>query len=79
MFFYIHESGNNCLTNDKLTKISFIYLFGRQGERGEQFHEYLDDHFIHSSRRREISIDLERIHKSAQSTRAYWPVHRSHR
>src|SRR6266852_7076732 len=37
----------NSLTDDGLTEFSLRCLFGRQRERGEQLHEYLDNHFVH--------------------------------
>jgi hypothetical protein len=51
------------LTNDRLTESSPFYLFGRQREYGEQLHKYLDNHAVHSVRRRDLGIDLEAIEK----------------
>ncbi len=53
----------NYLTDDGLTEVSRLHLFGRQRERGEQLHEYLDDHFVHTVRRRDLGIDLKAIEK----------------
>ncbi len=49
----------NCLTDDRLTKSSPLYLFGRQCERGEELHEYLDNHLIQTICGRDLGIDLE--------------------
>jgi hypothetical protein len=48
-----------CLTDEGLTKSSPFYLFGCQCERGEQLHEYFNNHLIHSVRRRDLGIDCE--------------------
>ena len=36
----------NSLTDDGLTELSLLRLFGCKYECGEQLHEYLDDHLI---------------------------------
>src|SRR6266852_9362847 len=51
----------NSLTDDGLNKFSLLYLFRRQSEYGEQFHEYLDNHLIHGFCGRDLGIDLETI------------------
>ena len=55
---------SNCINNDGLTKFSFLGLFGCQSGRGEQLHEYLDNHFIHSDCRRDLGICLKAIHEA---------------
>ena len=61
-FSFIYKSGNlNPLTDDRLTKFSLLYLFGRQRERREQLHENLDNHLIHGFCWRDLGIDLEAI------------------
>jgi hypothetical protein len=51
----------NSLTDDGLTKLSLLCLFGRQRECGEQLHEYLNNHLIHGFCGRDLGIDLEAI------------------
>ena len=51
----------NLLTDDRLTKFSLLYLFGRQRESREQLHENLDNHLIHRFCGRDLGIDLEAI------------------
>ena|SRR5258707_6873489 len=50
-----------CLTDEGLTESSLFYLFGCQRECGEQFHEYFNNHLVHSVCRRDLGIDFEAI------------------
>ena len=49
------------LTDDGLTKLPLLCLFGRQRECVEQLHENLDNHIIHGFCGRDLGIDLEAI------------------
>jgi hypothetical protein len=51
----------NSITDDGLTELSQLNLFGRQRERGEQLYEYSDNHLIHGISRRDLGIDLEAV------------------
>ena len=51
----------NPLTDDGLTKLSPLYLFGRKRECGEQLHENLHNHLIHGFCGSDLGIDLEAI------------------
>ena len=51
----------NSPTDDRLTKFSPLYLFGRQREYREQLHENLDNHLIHGFCGRDLGINLEAI------------------
>ena len=59
--FFIHKSVNkfprSC--DDGLTTFSFLCLFDRQCECGEQFHENLDNNFIHGFCGTNLGIDYE--------------------
>ena len=67
MIFRQHDSSSrdrqvtDSITDDGLTKLSLLDLFGRQRECGEQLHEYLDKHLIHGFCRRDLGIDLEAV------------------
>jgi hypothetical protein len=54
----------NSFTDDGLTEFSLLCLFGRQRECGEQLHEYLENHLIHSFCGRDFGIDLEPIEEA---------------
>ena len=44
-----------------LTWFSLLDLFGRQRERGEKLHQYLDKEFSHGNRGSDLRIDFEAI------------------
>jgi hypothetical protein len=51
------------LAENGLTWFSLLDLFCHQRERGEQLHEYLDNHLSHSDRKADVGIDVEAIEK----------------
>jgi hypothetical protein len=55
----------NSLTDDKLTKFSLLYLFGRCRECREQLRENLDNQFSHGFCGGNLGIDLQAIKKTS--------------
>jgi hypothetical protein len=57
--FSVFRSAKRRTSQDELTKSTFLNLFGRKSDGGEQFHNYLHQNGFQGLRKRDLSINTK--------------------